>query len=414
MELFQRAQQDFPKLIEDLGAAVVPRRIHLLRQCIQSFLQPNLLQKIIQRQHLLRQILRLAETTEQPNQRVNCHFAGFVDQLQPGCGFLIKNATESIGMVRPVILPPISPNAPTNRIVLHQIADIRFHRRQHRAQIAQDAPLLKAAQRRIHGRQHRGNHAFLQNILCAGQVHRNAAAVECQIHKTLISSKICAHDRNIPVTATAPHQFHNLLRRSQTLLIGRFRLADLQGFAAVAGENLSLEQGIPHGRKLRVPGRNPLDLYFLSCPLGNSKQLGCRISRFFKGQQLGIYFIAVHADGDTGGILDQMLQNRHVLTGKVRESIYVKYMAFRKISLRQLLQQQCFLITGVALAEGAERVIAFQNQRQLFQFLRQASVCFLSRRHQILGGNTAALKLIHSLDQACQEFRFRLHRSIGF
>ena len=111
---------------------------------------------------------------------------------------------------------------------------------------------------------------------------------------------------------------------------------------------------------------------------------------------------------------DQMIQNRQVLAGKVRETIDVEGMIFRKITHLHLLQQHRRLISGVSLTTGTEGIVTFQNQRQFLQFLGQAALRFRGSIHEILGRNAAPFKLIHRIDHAGEKFRFGFHGSIGF
>ena len=64
-----------------------------------------------------------------------------------------------------------------------------------------------------------------------------------------------------------------------------------------------------------------------------------------------------------------MLQNRHILPGKIRKAVYVKNMIFPVIAVFQLLQKPGHPVSGVTPALGAEAVIALHQQRQLLQLL---------------------------------------------
>jgi hypothetical protein len=55
-----------------------------------------------------------------------------------------------------------------------------------------------------------------------------------------------------------------------------------------------------------------------------------------------------------------MFQNCQMLQGEVRETVYVKYMIFRKIAQFHLFQQQRFLIPGITSALGAEGIVCLQ------------------------------------------------------
>ena len=102
-----------------------------------------------------------------------------------------------------------------------------------------------------------------------------------------------------------------------------------------------------------------------------------------------------------------------MLTGKVRETVYVKHMVFSKCSLFQLLQKQRFQISRVTAALRTKRIIALHQQRQLFQLLGKTSLCCFRRSHQIRRGDAAALEFIHRINQTRQEFRLCFNSGIG-
>ena len=122
-------------------------------------------------------------------------------------------------MVCPCFLPALSADTPDDSIILHQITNIRRNRRKYRAQIAQHRALFKAAQRRFHCGQDGGNHAFLQNIFCARQINRNAAAVKDKLNQRAVAGKIRTNHGNIPIAAAGTYELHNLLSRTKDFLI---------------------------------------------------------------------------------------------------------------------------------------------------------------------------------------------------
>ena len=64
-----------------------------------------------------------------------------------------------------------------------------------------------------------------------------------------------------------------------------------------------------------------------------------------------------------------MFQDCHVLSGKIRKTIDIKRMIFRKGTILQLLKQPGHLISGISFTAGAQAVISFHDQSQFFQFL---------------------------------------------
>ena len=128
MELLQGAEEDLPKLVQDLGAAIISGFIHFSSQLLQTLLQLQLLQEIIQSQHLLGHILRIPEIILQLHQRQDRSFTGRVDGGKTLCRRFIKNTAETVRVECPVFLPAAATDAPHDGIVFHQIAHIRLHR----------------------------------------------------------------------------------------------------------------------------------------------------------------------------------------------------------------------------------------------------------------------------------------------
>ena len=109
-----------------------------------------------------------------------------------------------------------------------------------------------------------------------------------------------------------------------------------------------------------------------------------------------------------------MLQNGHILPGKVRETVYVKDMLRPVIAVLQPLQKPGHLVSGVSLALGAQAVIGLHHGGKLFQLLGKAAGGRLGCLLQILRGDAAALELVHRIHQLFQKLRLALHRGIGF
>ena len=94
-----------------------------------------------------------------------------------------------------------------------------------------------------------------------------------------------------------------------------------------------------------------------------------------------------------------MLQNGHILPGKVRKSVNVKGIVFCKVAVFQLFQKPGHLISGIPLSPDAQRVVAFHNQGQLFQFLGEASLQGMGCLGQVLGRNAASFEFIDGIHQ---------------
>ena len=94
-----------------------------------------------------------------------------------------------------------------------------------------------------------------------------------------------------------------------------------------------------------------------------------------------------------------MLQNRHVLAGKVRKAIDVKHMLLAEGTVLQLLQQPVHLIPGIALAPAAQAVVALHQKGKLLQLLRQGALRLGGGVLQIPRADAAALEFIHRVDE---------------
>ena len=414
IHLFQGAQKDFPQLVQDLRAPVVPGGVQLLCHAGKPHFQGNIFQKTVQRQHLSPQVGSVPEALPEPRQRRDSQFPRRVQFFQTLPVILRPHAAETVRVVFPALRPLLPANAPDDSVILDPVAGIRVNRRQGRAEIAQDTFLVEAAQGSVQRRQHRGDDAFLQNILGAGLVHGDVEPVKYQIHQRLIHRHIGANHRNVPTAAPGGEKITNSLRRAHAFQVRRFRLEHIQTPLRRAPADYALKNPLPHGGKGQALFGNGFDLHFHPGATGAAKQLGRRIPRLFKGQKVGILPVAVQAHRHVGGRLNEMLQNRQMLPGKVREAVYVKNVLLCKISLLHLFQEPRHLIPRVALAPAAQGVVALHQKRQLLQLLCQTAFCFPGGAAQIFGRNAAALKFIHSIDKAGKKFRLCLHGGIGF
>ena len=240
-------------------------------------------------------------------------------------------------MVFPTLRPLLPPDAPDDGVILDPVAGVRVNRGQSRTEIAQDAFLVKAAQGSVQRRQHRGNDAFLQNVFGAGLIHRNMEPVKYQIHQWLIHRHIGADHRNVPAAAPGGEKSPDSLRRAHAFEVRRFRPEYVQTSLRRAPADRALKQPLPHRGKGQALSGNGFDLHVHPGAAGAAKQLGRRVSRLFKGQKVGVLPVAVQAHRHVRGCLNEMLQNRQMLPGKIREAVYVKYMLLCKIPLLHLL-----------------------------------------------------------------------------
>ena len=165
--------------------------------------------------------------------------------------------------------------------------------------------------------------------------------------------------------------------------------------------NAPLEQPLPHRGKGMCLRHQIFDLYRNACPLCTGQDLLGGITCFFKSQQSGANAVTVHAHRNLRAIADQVLQNGHMLPGKVREPVYVEYMVSCKAAFFQLFQKLRLPIPGIPFAPGTNTVVAFQKQGKFLQLLGQTTLRTLGRSQKILGGDAAALKLINGIDECC-------------
>ena len=353
VHLLQCAQKDFPQLVQYLRAPVVPGGVQLLRHAGKPHFQGNILQKTVQRQHLSPQVGSVPEALPEPRQRRDCQFPRRVQFLQPMLVFLRPHAAEAIGMVFPALCPLLPANTPDDGVILDPVAGIRVNGRQGGAEIAQDAFLVESAQGSVQRHQHRGDDAFLQNILGSGLIHRNMEPVKDQIHQRLIHRHIGADHCNVPAAAPGGQKPPNPLRRAHTLEVRRFRPEHVQAPARRPPADHALKQPLPQGRKGQALSGNGLDPHFHPGAAGAAKQLGRRVPRLFKGQKVGTLPFTVQAHRHVGGRLNEMFQNRQMLPGKIREAVYVKHMLPGKVPLLHLFQKPRHLVSRVALAPAA-------------------------------------------------------------
>ncbi len=190
-----------------------------------------------------------------------------------------------------------------------------------------------------------------------------------QIHKGLIGLHVRTHHRNIPIPGSAGRQLPHPVGCQQALGVNTSTADNLQSFPGLALLNASLKQLFPYRAQSILPGGDHLHGNGNPRPLGGVVQSLCRFPGLFKGQQLGIYLVAVQADGDILCILHQKFQNCQVLSCKIRKSVYVKHMLLSERSFLQLLQEPGHLVSGIPLSPGAQAVVALHEQCQLLQLL---------------------------------------------
>ena len=413
VHLLQCGNQDLPQLIQNLGTAVVPLGIHLLGHFVQCIAHVDGLQKGVQRLYLPPQISSLPEILLELIQGRDGAFPGFIQQFQPLPGIVVPILSQSIRVEFPAFRPAAAADPPDNGIVFHHVAGIRIQRRQCRAKVAQHLPLFKASQSRIQSRQHRADDTALQDLLGTGAVHRNVKAVENQIHQRLIGRHVRTHQGDVPVAAALRNQTAHRLGRCQTLLPRGICVAGMHQALGHTGKDAALKQALTHRLHGRIFPRDRLRDHRHPGLFGHLDQLTGRLCRLFKGQQMGIRAVAGDAYGDTGGNLDQMLDDGQILPGKIRETVYVEGVIPAKAAHFQLFQQPGHLISGIPLAPAAQTVVGFHQQGKLLQLLGKASLRFPGSLHQIRRGNAAALKFIHGINQSCEELRLCLHGGIG-
>ena len=286
-------------------------------------------------------------------------------------------------MVGPFPEPILAADAPDIRIVFHNVTFVRCQKRHAGAQIPEHPPLLQTGNRRFQGRQHGCDDAFGQNFLRACPVAGDAHPLENQADQTAIGTGIGGDQRNIPIPAAAANQLVNFLGRRHNLLPGGIRGVNKQVFPRKLRDS-SLEQPLPHGGQ-GLPGvRQDFQPHFHPTALCHPDKLPGGLPRLFKGQQRGIYTVAVQGNGYQWADPDQVLQYRHILTGKIRKAVYVEHMIFPVIAVLQLLQKPGHPVSGVTPALGAEAVIALHQQRQLLQLLGKSPLGRKSRLLQIL------------------------------
>jgi len=189
-------------------------------------------------------------------------------------------------MIFPALRPLLPPDAPDDGVILNPVTGVRVNGGQGGTEIAQNAFLVEAAQGSVQRRQHRGDDAFLQNILGSGLVHRDMEPVKYQIHQGLIHRHIGADHRNIPAAAPGGEKKANPLRRAHTLEVRRFRPEHVQAPARRAPADHALKQPLPQGRKGQALSGNGFDFHLHPGAAGAAKQLGRRIPRLFKGKKV--------------------------------------------------------------------------------------------------------------------------------
>ena len=272
-------------------------------------------------------------------------------------------------MVFPFLQPFFAGDSPNNGIIFNFIPVIQIQRAHRRTQIAQNAPLFQIFQSCLQGTEQGLHGAHTQHIIRTGQIQRDPTAPEHQPQLGAEGSGIGANHHHIPISSPVSGNGPNLLRHSHTSLVYRICHSQRNLRSLAQLRQLSFKNPPTNLGQQRIIRPDRLDLRFHTGMFGQVCDLLRRLSRLFIAKGIGSRTVAGQAHGHIGRITDQMLQNCHVLPGKIRESIHIEGVPLRKVAVPQLVQHPIHLITGIPLSLGAQRVIAFHQQGQFFQFL---------------------------------------------
>ena len=108
------------------------------------------------------------------------------------------------------------------------------------------------------------------------------------------------------------------------------------------------------------------------------------------------------------------MEDCHILSGKIRETVYVKHMILPEGSHLQMLQQPGHLIPWIPFSLSTQGVVAFHQKGQLLQLLRQIALRLFCRKRKICRGNAAAFEFIHRINQPGEKLRLCLDGGIRF
>ena len=414
-KLFHGRKQNLPELVVFLRRAVVPPLLCPESQSFQTIRQTDLLQKAVQRIHLIGKRVTFPEAPAQIRQRGDAPDSGFVQSCQLLFGCLVPFTAQTIRVEGPLTVPFLTPDAPEYRIVLQFVALLRGNRRQHGFQVTKHRLLIQSLHGRIQCCQHRGHSSFLQNVLGTGQIHRHTAPAEHQRQNAPVAVGIGQHHADVPVAAARQHQFPDPFRGDLALIKDRVAPNQFQpvGQRRFRG-NQALKEPVPN-RFQSVPAlRNVDNLHGHTGLLGNVQNVSGGLTRLLKGRTAGFHPVTVQTHRHHRRLANHMGQNCHVLAGQIGESIYVKPMLPGKIAHFQLFQQPVHLIPRIVLALSADAVVSLQDQRQLVELLGQGSTGLLRSDFQILRGDAAAFEFVHRIQKPRQKFRSCLHGCIGF
>ena len=129
VKLLQRSEQNFPKLIQNLRAAVILSSIQLLGQLSKPPRKLNILQKTINRPDLIRKTHSRAEFFLQGNQRFDGILSGLFNSCPVTPDTIGPDSAEALRVIGPFLFPAVSVHSPDNRIIFHQITGFRLQRR---------------------------------------------------------------------------------------------------------------------------------------------------------------------------------------------------------------------------------------------------------------------------------------------
>ena len=413
IHLLHRADQDIVELARLLRRLRLTSLLQLCRLRIDPIRKRDPVEEFIEPPEHLPHVLRRAPASFQLRQRRDRRRAPLLQLFQLRAAPVVPRRAVACRMHRPALLPLCAVDVPGIGVALQPVAGVllqraeaRFEERQHR--------FVVVAFHRLHRSQQRRKDRFPQDLIIAREIRRKPRTRKKRPQRRLIDRAVSIGHGKLTAAAAAfqkppdapKRKFAFLFRRSRLMqpkprsgVFDWLRLHGKKPFEPAAKLRRALRRRLRPARLHRdVPSRRLL--------FEPAQRLACRtengLSASVRGQRKH------HLRRPPQQLRKDLTLHRR----KIRKAVEIENMLRGEIRLLQERLRPLKPRDRILPSAFADRQIAFIQDRQLLQLLRELPAHTAGRLPQRLRRKAAAQKLLHRRAEALQELRLRAHSGI--
>ena len=326
-------------------------------------------------------------------QRPGGDFPPAVQRGQPGTGLVVHRPLIAVRVHSPSLFPEAAGDTPSQHIILQPVAGVPVQRAEGRAEEGEHFLGLHAAGGALQGRQHGPQGRFPQNVLPAGIVGRNAAALQQRPQQRDIQRPVGAGHGDVAAAEAGHHQAAQLRCGHGALLVRRGTVSENDGLRLRRGripicKEMVAEEGGVGSSFLRQR------MDFGSTLSGSAEKMSGRLPGGVKDGRAAPDIVAGRRRRHGPVKLQQTAQNVHLQSRVVGESVEVKGLVRRVVGLPQEVPQPFQLIGRVRPAHGTDGVVALEDQPKLLQFLGKGSLKAPGGGQQVRSADTVVFEFL--------------------